>query len=227
MRKLIFIKYKSLIIPISICLLLSFEREKAEISGKPLKWKELPIKYHINKDCYKPMAEKEKCFEAVMNAFREWESPECTSLRFERGEDTEEAKASFNSLDLKANKNIIVWIYNDWPYEANGLALTTVTYDDKTGIIYDADIELNGYNYRFNVIDNPPSTYTDIQNTITHEIGHLIGLDHSYDPSSVMYPTARAGEIKKRTLSQDDIDGVCEIYPVEEGCSCSTLSYSK
>jgi len=219
-------RYSPVIIFLLVILLFSFEREKAEISGKNLKWEDIPIKYHIHKDCYKPI-EREKCFEAVTSAFKEWESPECTSLRFERGEDTEEAKASFNSLDLKENKNIVVWIYNDWPYEPNGLALTTVTYDDKTGKIYDADIELNGYNYRFDVVTNPPSTYTDIQNTITHEIGHLIGLDHTFEPSSVMYPTARAGEIKKRELSQDDIDGVCEIYPVSSGCSCSAISYSE
>ncbi|MCX7944958.1 MAG: matrixin family metalloprotease [Deltaproteobacteria bacterium] len=205
-------------------LLYSYEREKAEISGKPLKWEKLPIKYHINKFCYKPI-DAEKCKEAIVRSFNTWESPKCTSLRFERSEDTEEAKGSFNSLDIKANKNIIVWYYKDWPYEPNGVALTTITYDDKTGEIYDADIELNGVYYRFDVVETLPSTYTDIQNTMTHEIGHMIGLDHNYDPHSVMYPTAKAGEIKKRILSQDDIEGVCDIYREENGCSCSILSY--
>ncbi len=203
---------------------LSFEREKAEISGKPLKWEKMPVKYHINKYCYKPI-DSEKCMGAVVNSFKTWESPECTSLKFERGEDTGEAKGSFNSLDIKSNRNIVVWYFTDWPYEPNGLALTTVTYDDKTGKIYDADIELNGFNYRFDVVETTPSSYTDIQNTITHEIGHMIGLDHTFEPSSVMYPTARAGEIKKRKLSDDDIKGVCEIYSNDSGCSCSTISY--
>ncbi|MCX7958323.1 MAG: matrixin family metalloprotease [Deltaproteobacteria bacterium] len=202
---------------------LAYEREKAEISEKPLKWEKMPVKYHINKYCYKPI-DRDKCFKAVVSSFNSWESPDCTSLIFERGEDTEEAKGSFNSLDTDANKNIIVWYLTEWPYEPNGLALTTVTYDDNTGKIYDADIELNGFYYRFDVVETIPSTYTDIQNTITHEIGHMIGLDHSFEPSSAMYPTARAGEIKKRELSPDDIDGVCEIYKKDSGCSCSTLS---
>lgn len=219
---------KSRLIPVIFLLftffLLSYERERAEISGKALKWDKMPIVYHIHKDCYKPI-EREKCKEAVVKSFNEWETPDCTTLRFERGEDTEEARGSFNSLDIKSNKNIIVWYYNNWPYEPNGVALTTVTYDDKTGKIYDADIELNGYYYRFDVVEKTPSTYTDIQNTITHEIGHMIGLDHVFEPESVMYPTAKAGEIKKRSLSQDDIDGVCAIYKNESGCSCATLSY--
>ncbi len=227
MKRSIFTKSKfiaSIALISGLLILSSYEREKAEISGKSLKWEKIPVKYHIHKDCYKPI-DTEKCKEAVVNSFRTWESPECTRLRFERGEDTEEAKASFNSLDLDSNRNIIVWYYKDWPYEPNGIALTTVTYDDRTGKIYDADIELNGYYYRFNVVEETPSTYTDIQNTLTHEIGHMIGLDHTYNSSSVMYPTARAGEIKKRELSQDDIDGVCDIYKTENGCSCSTLSY--
>lgn len=206
-------------------LLSSYEREKAEISKKYLKWEKMPIKYHLNHDCYKPI-EKEKCIEAVIKSFKTWEEPECTKLRFARGEDTYESKGSFNQLDIEFNKNIIVWYYKDWPYEPNGLALTTVTYDDKTGKIYDADIELNGVFYRFDVVENTPSTYIDIQNTLIHEIGHMIGLDHVYEPSSVMYPTARAGETKKRNLSPDDIKGVCEIYHKEDsGCSCSLIAY--
>lgn len=219
-------RYKDIFLLVIISsFFLSYEREMAEISHKPLKWEDLPILYHIHRDCYKPI-DNQKCKEAIMNSFEVWESPSCTSLRFERGEDTVEDAASFNPDDLKSNKNIIVWLYDNWPYDQNGVALTTVTYDDKSGIIYDADIELNGYYFRFDVVEEFPSTYTDIQNTITHEIGHMIGLDHNYDPSSVMYPTARSGETKKRELSPDDIKGVCDIYPDEiGGCSCSTLAY--
>ncbi|MGC9042643.1 MAG: matrixin family metalloprotease [Myxococcota bacterium] len=226
MKRLNFIKSRFTLITLIFLAfsMFSYEREYAEGSKKALKWEKMPIKYHINKYCYKPI-ETERCKDAIVKSFQEWESPDCTTLRFERGEDTEEAKGSFNSLDIEANKNIIVWYYKDWPYEPNGLALTTVTYDDKTGKIYDADIELNGVFYRFDVVERTPSTYTDIQNTITHEIGHMIGLDHTFNSDSVMYPTARAGEIKKRKLSQDDIDGVCAIYKEDSGCSCSTLSY--
>lgn len=205
-------------------LLVSFERERAEISGKTLRWETMPVKYHISSECYKPI-ERQRCFDAVVKSFRTWESPDCTSLRFIRGEDINDTKGSFDPLNLEANKNIVVWLYNEWPYDSNGLALTTITYDDKTGKIYDADIELNGVNYRFDVVEETPSSYSDIQNTLTHEIGHLIGLDHSYDPSSVMYPTSRAGETKKRVLSPDDIEGVCEIYQIHNGCGCSNFSY--
>lgn len=56
---------------------------------------------------------------------------------------------------------------------------------------------------------------TDIQNTVTHEAGHVVGLDHAtYDhPEATMAATAPLGEIAKRTLAEDDVQGICDIYP--------------
>jgi hypothetical protein len=73
--------------------------------------------------------------------------------------------------------------------------------------------------------------YQDLQNTLTHEAGHLVGLAHpcgdagemacaANDPRT-MAPTTFVGETQKRTLSADDIAGVCAIYPPPSGgCGC-------
>src|SRR5204862_6586571 len=79
----------------------------------------------------------------------------------------------------------------------------------------------------------------DLQNTLTHEFGHLLGLDHncygSADRSrgidqnghavpdcnrappavqeATMYASVMRGDVARRDLSADDIDGVCAIYP--------------
>jgi len=58
----------------------------------------------------------------------------------------------------------------------------------------------------------------DIQNIATHEFGHTLLLGDLYDPASehsekTMYGWSSEGETKKRSLHQDDIDGIRHIYP--------------
>jgi hypothetical protein len=67
--------------------------------------------------------------------------------------------------------------------------------------------------------------WIDVGNTVTHEAGHVIGLDHTcvvaypppYDacptPPPVMAPTAVITETRRRVLTSDDVEAVCTIYP--------------
>jgi hypothetical protein len=50
----------------------------------------------------------------------------------------------------------------------------------------------------------------DVETVALHEIGHLLGLDHSSVVGSVMFPSY--GGVR-RALTQDDIDGIRRLYP--------------
>jgi hypothetical protein len=76
-------------------------------------------------------------------------------------------------------------------YDPSAAGITTIFYADhpgKTddGQILDADVELNAINFTF-VIVTPGVTpavrgdtsVADLENTLTHELGHLQGLDHT------------------------------------------------
>ncbi|KAJ6877764.1 metalloendoproteinase 1-like [Populus alba x Populus x berolinensis] len=58
---------------------------------------------------------------------------------------------------------------------------------------------------------NPAMDQFDLESVAVHEIGHLLGLDHSSDSNAVMYSGIPSGT-KKRDLAQDDIDGIHALY---------------
>jgi uncharacterized membrane protein YgcG len=111
--------------------------------------------------------------------------------------------------------------YDCWDHGAVVLALTQLTYDT-SGAIVDTDIEVNGDSAPLSLVDAPPCTpgnvtpscvAIDVQNTVTHEMGHALGLDHSPDPASTMYASAPLGETSKRILDPASKQFLCEVYP--------------
>jgi hypothetical protein len=115
------------------------------------------------------------------------------------------------------------------------------------GRVVDSDMELNAVHYKWAdvatdgaTVGMPGEKVHDLQNTLTHEFGHLIGFDHNcYDPSAgrprandnmgmpvpncndatpamraaTMFNSASPLDIDKRDLTSDDVLAVCEVYP--------------
>jgi hypothetical protein len=115
-------------------------------------------------------------------------------------------------------------VYDCWSYQTGTIALTTTTYDTGSGTIFDADIELNAADFVFTTVDAPeclPNAQsqscvaTDVQNTMTHETGHALGLDHNTNPLSTMYNSAPLGETSKRVLDPGSRQFVCDVYSAD------------
>jgi MYXO-CTERM domain-containing protein len=130
----------------------------------------------------------------------------------------------------------------DTTCQIEALAITSVWAGQTSGTIVDADIEVNAqYDFWTDLVMHPAMGKQDLQNALTHEMGHLIGLDHNcYTPGSdpvhmvdnngilvpsclgadadvqndVMYTKADPGDTSKRTLKPDDIQAVLDIYPM-------------
>lgn len=148
-------------------------------------------------------------------------------------------------------------------YQPQSAGITTATYvndgGDRDGAIVDADIELNGVDFAIAIAgqtlarDKP--NIADLQNTLTHELGHLQGLEHSClapnDPPRVddqgravpscssitdpriveiaettMYPFQTSGETKKSTLAPDDIAAMCALFPKATPGTCEPVGTS-
>lgn len=133
--------------------------------------------------------------------------------------------------DDDAHLGIRVLRFHDleWPYPAGGhdVALTTTTYGTKDGRIYGTDIELNSANHNFTAGD--AAADFDLLSVLTHESGHVFGLDDLPTPGATMFGAYHGGgDLSPRTLSSDDVAGMCAIYPPGRfpsdddagGCTC-------
>ncbi len=78
--------------------------------------------------------------------------------------------------------------------------------------IVDADIE---FNPRVNFVTSTPAPLGsyDLQAIGAHEVGHLLGMDHSGIAHSIMFPYGDAGQGQQRTLAIDDVVGLAANYP--------------
>ena len=122
--------------------------------------------------------------------------------------------APLGFVEGQPNQNSIVAL-EDWPFADNALAVTVVTLNPHTNQILDADVAINLASHKFRVLEEPAKEgpYDDVQNTVSHELGHVLSLMHNgTDPTLVMYPSASPGETSKRTLKPDDVDGLLALY---------------
>lgn len=134
----------------------------------------------------------------------------------------------------------------DRNYSRGALALTTVFAYVQSGRVLEADLEINAVHHQWAV--SPQPGLHDIQNAVTHEIGHLLGFDHTCalagEPAGLaddkgrprgscdratpeqleatMFPSSTLGDTARRTLSPDDTRALCDVYPradEEGGCA--------
>ena len=109
---------------------------------------------------------------------------------------------------VRDGHNTLVWVTGIWPHGPETAAVTTIWQSEETGRIAEVDIEFNARDYSWNLPDSP-----DLLETALHEIGHLLGIGHSFNPGAVMYDTSYPGVPPRRTLSRDDLEALSFLYP--------------
>ena len=175
-------------------------------SGNSPRWLSMPVPFWIN-DRGSPQILNGSDFEAILASFRTWENVPSAGIRFDYRGTTPAATVGRDGM------NIVSFTDNSTPLGSSTIAATFSYYrvqgseilSDESDIVFSPSLQYS---------TSGEAGKFDIQSVLTHEIGHLLGLDHSGLLSSVMVPFGATGQIHQRTLTYDDIAGVSEIYPV-------------
>lgn len=187
--------------------------------GTAISWDRRCIPWHMNQRGSQDLSF-DAARVAVARSFETWQSEECSDIEL-----TPQGKTNLEVVGFTPeakNVNVVLWREEgSWRHSSAIIGLTTVTFCERsegslcsyTGRVLDADIELNGDAFTFSTSLVPGRVRYDVQNTVTHEVGHLLGFEHTPVAEATMYASAPAGESRKSTLAQDDVDALCTTYP--------------
>ncbi len=131
--------------------------------------------------------------QSVAAAFNAWVNPQQSSVKF----------LSAGVVPAPAGKdgqNSIT--VNDKLFADSGFIAYTTTWFEDSGRIVEADIQ----------IDSVAIRDYSFQAVLQHEVGHLLGLDHSGIVSSVMFPYVSK---EPSALDSDDQIALADIYPTD------------
>lgn len=201
-------------------------------SGAELRWQKAEIPFYINATGYQDSGlsavELERKLESVAQAsLGAWASINMGyELKF------------MGFTDVKSTgddgMNVVFFVQDSgqwntlFPTQPNALAMTRL-WATASGSIDGFDMAFNDASYTFTFSEDPALAVYDIQNTLVHELGHVLGLDHSDVPEATMYHTSVKAEISKRDLDLDDINGIRYLYqdgfsePEVPGFGCSMV----
>lgn len=148
---------------------------------------------------------------ALQNAISAWNEVEGTTAHLrEIVSSSQRARTDWESNDL----HMILFDENNssgfFPEGSATVAVTPIWFYS-SGRISDADVLFNGSGFAFTT-SGAPGRF-DIQDVATHELGHLLGLDHSGWAGASMYPYVDPTVILHRSLSEDEVGGMRHAYP--------------
>lgn len=190
--------------------------------GQQLQWAQHTIPFKINPRGDHGLSDS-AINTLVAAATRGWTHPVSGSLRFDH-----DGSTALNRASHEDGVNLI-YFEEEWTQDPELLAVTYI-WSNTDGKIIGFDMALNADDHTWAVDGSEGAN--DLLNTLSHEFGHALGIDHSpVETLATMYPSSPPGETIKRDLHTDDVEAVSYLYAnavsaEEDPASCSTVGRS-
>jgi len=178
---------------------LAFEVLDNEL-GAEVQWPAMPVWYEIDSTSAPDDLPRLDQEEAVRGSMEAWNAVIGSDVLLEEGSP---------QADPSQERGLVYW-EPEWPWDPSYLGLTS-SWSTEAGTLVGFEIALNAESIAWTL---GTEDGWDLQNAMTHEVGHVLGLGHTPDiPYATMFPSAERGELSKRALHWDDEDGARFLYP--------------
>jgi hypothetical protein len=175
-----------------------------------VRWDALSIPYWVSTDVASIGVEDKVVEGEIDKSFETWQAVDCFDAVFPAaGRDKDGAFG-----DPPDGRNTVFVVTKNWPdeYKDSPFALDL---EIDGSVIREGDIALNA-DFPFGVGGDGKTTY-DIQSTVTHAIGLMLGLEETDDNGATMNPNM-VGRTEGRDLDKDsDVPAICNLYPQTTG----------
>ena len=186
-------------------------------ASKYVAWKTMPVGYRVSANLTDA-----GILAAINKAFATWEAPTCSKLAF-KSTGTFALCTDAPCLAFGKTKGTIdiYWftgksdLFKNTTTPSSPYATFAYVNHDGAGAISGGSIGVNAFDFKWKTTGE--GGFLDVQNEMTALIGGVIGLADSGIKGTTMSGKITYGETAKRTLAQDDIDGLTHLYLVK-GC---------